>query len=417
MTHSPSFSLSDSPSMVSSVDTLPTVFLNKGAEKRLLHGHRWIYSNEVNTTRGDYAQLAEGACASVLAHGGQALGSAYFNRHSLLCGRLYSTEKNCALSGLLNQRILAAIAYRDNVYREPFYRAVFGDGDDLSGLVVDRYGDCWVLQLTTAGMYALLDTIVSVLVENFSPRAIVLHNDSVKTDEAVEKNVKLLWGELPAQVEIVENNTRFIVPVFDGQKTGWFYDHRESRVRLAQICQGKRVLDVYSYLGAWGLTALKHGAASLHAVDRSAAAIACLQENVALNSLADNNLAERCTVSVGEADQVLKSLLAQGEQYDVVIVDPPAFIQRRKDMQNGVKAYHRINQLAVKLLAKDGVLASCSCSMHLSSEKLASVVATAAYKQRRSARLIYQGGLGLDHPVLATMPELNYLKTFFAKLD
>ncbi len=392
--------------------SFPQVFLKSGAEKRLLHGHRWIYSNEIDVSRGDYGQLAAGESASLMRSNGTVLGSAYFNNKSLLCGRLYSREKDQSLSSLLDQRLSAAIKRREMLYKQPFYRAVYGDGDQLSGLIIDRFGDCWVLQLTTAGMYMQLDNVVSWLVENTSPQAIILHNDSIQNDESVASDVRVLWGECGDVIQIIENGTRFHVPVLKGQKTGWFYDHRESRAQLAGLCEGQRVLDVYSYSGAWGLAALNQGAKKLHAVDRSASALELLNENAKLNGVAD-----RCETFVGEADQVLKQLAQERQQYDVVIVDPPAFIKRRKDFRSGLKAYHRVNQLAMKLLADDGVLASCSCSMHLPAKELRSVIATAAYKQQRQARLIYRGGLGMDHPVPATMPELDYLKTFFAQIS
>lgn len=394
--------------------SLPVVYLKRGAEKRVVHGHRWIYSNEIDVERGGYKLLEAGDCANLLRSNGGELGAAYFNSTTLLCGRLYSLEPNRSLSDLLEERIISSIERRQLIYRQPYYRAVYGDGDELPGLVLDRYGDCWVLQVTTAGMYSQLDLIVSILERHLKPTAIVLHNDSVSSDESLPGDTRVLSGELQdgGMVEIVENDLRFQVPLLAGQKTGWFYDHRESRARLARLCEGKRVLDVYSYLGAWGLACLQQGAESLHAVDRSGFALEQLNKNAALN-----NFQDRCKTFAGEADQVLKQLQAEGQQYDVVIVDPPAFIKRRKDARNGVKAYHRINQLALKLLADNGILASCSCSLHLSAEQLRSVVATAAYKQKRQARLIYFGGLGMDHPIPATMPELGYLKTYFAQVS
>ena len=393
---------------------LPVVYLKRGAEKRVLHGHRWIYSNEIDVERGDYKQLDSGACANLLRSNGRELGAAYFDSKTLLCGRLFSLAVDQPLSELLEERILGAVERRNALYMQPYYRAVYGDGDELPGLVLDRYGDCWVLQITTAGMFLQLDLIVSILEKHLQPAAIILHNDSVSSEESLPNDTRVLSGEFQDDgvVEIVENGVRYQVPLLEGQKTGWFYDHRESRARLAQLCKGKRVLDVYSYLGAWGLACLQQGADILHAVDRSEFALQQLNKNAALNGFQD-----RCKTLVGEADQVLKQLHADGEQYDVVIVDPPAFIKRRKDARNGVKAYHRINQLALKLLADNGILASCSCSLHLSAEQLRSVVATAAYKQKRRAGLIYFGGLGMDHPVPATMPELGYLKSYFAQVS
>lgn len=394
--------------------SLPVVFLKRGADRRLTHGHRWIYSNEIDIARGDYQQLNKGACATVMRSGGDALGAAYFNRHSLLCGRLYTREPDLVFDDLLKARILVAVHRREMLYGEPYYRAVYGDGDELSGLIVDRYGDCWVLQATTVGVFSRLEIIVSIICDNFQPSCIVLHNESISNDEAVEADTRLLYGRIASptgDIEIVENGVRFMVPILAGQKTGWFYDHRESRARLAAISKGKRVLDVYSYLGGWGLAALTSGASEMHAIDRSQFALEKLQQNAALNGVGD-----RCKTFVGEADQLLRQLSKEEEKYDVVILDPPAFIKRRKDARNGLKAYHSINQLAMKLLRDNGVLASCSCSLHLTVEQLRSVLATAAHKKRSQARIIYSGGLGMDHPVPATMPELGYLKTNFVQL-
>ena len=394
-------------------DSLPPIYLNPRSERRIKRGHCWVYSNEVDIARSNFQDFYRGQMATLLSATGEVLGSGHFNPRALLCGRLYSRRGDSRLDDkLLLDRVAAALRWRSACYEAPFYRLIYGDGDQLPGLVVDRYGEVLVLQVTSAGMMALLDSVVSALVDVVAPAGILLRNDSDDTIEGLFAQTTVLYGDVPSEVSIEENGVRFDVPVISGQKTGWFYDHRESRALLARYARGKRVLDVYSYLGAWGLPALFAGAESLCCIDRSASALA-LAERAAREA----GVAERFSVHKSPAIEALKSMIKAGRSFDVVVLDPPAFIKRRKDQRSGEKAYHHINQLAVKLLAEQGLLVSASCSLHLSRDSLSGIIQTAAHRAGRSATIVYQGGLSADHPVNAAMAEMDYLKAVFARIE
>ena len=392
---------------------LPVISLKPKSDRRIKHGHCWVYSNEIDIERSGFQSMAAGQVGTLLNANQEVLGSAYFNPHTLLCGRLFSRKAGQALDyPFIGKRLELALKWRESCYKEPFYRLVYGDGDALPGLVVDRYGDVLVMQVTTAGMMAVLDILVSALVDVVAPAGILLRNENDNEPEGLVSRTEVVHGEVPEYVDIIENETTFKVPVMGGQKTGWFYDHRESRSLLASYASDKRVLDVYSYLGAWGLQALRGGAASLCCVDSSGPALSLASE-----SAAKAGFEKQFTALKSPAIDALKALQKRGEKFDVVVLDPPAFIKRRKDQRSGEKAYHHINQLALKLLDQQGLLVSASCSLHLQRDALTRIVQTAGYKAGRSTSIVYQGGLGADHPVNAAMPEMDYLKAVFARID
>lgn len=389
---------------------LPVIVLKARSDRRIKGGHRWLYSNEIDQSRSQCKQLEMGQMVSVVNANHDPLGSAFFNGAALLCGRLYSRKTNVVFNNeIITQRISAALEWRSRCYSAPYYRLVYGDGDGLPGLVVDRYGDILVLQITNAGMMQLRESICGALVSLLSPAGILLRNDNENSIEQLPSVTEVLYGTVPDVVDMEENGVSFSVPVREGQKTGWFYDHRESRALLAKYSANQRVLDVYSYLGGWGRQALAAGAESLVCIDSSAAALdAILQQEKARPDCVE--------VIKANAIEALKTLVNQGAQFDVVVLDPPAFIKRRKDQRSGEKAYHHINQLAVKLLAENGLLVSASCSLHLSREALTKTVETAAHKVGKMAMIVHQGGLGADHPIHPMMPEMDYLQAVFARI-
>jgi len=381
--------------------------LKKNADRRLKAGHLWLYSNEIDIQATPLKTVEPGSQAIIEAANGKPMGIAYVNPHSLICARVVSRDVNVRLDrSLLVHRFNQALALRERLFDKPFYRLVHGEGDLLPGLVVDRFGDVLVVQLNTLGMERLAEEVIAALDKVLSPRAIVFKNDtSGRRQEQLESEVAVVHGELPEQVLLEENGVRFVAPVLDGQKTGWFYDHRPNRAWLNALVEGKRVLDLFSYIGGWGVQAAAHGASEVLCVDRSAEALERVAENATLNGVDDR-------VAVGEADafEALAALKADGEHFDVVILDPPAFIKRRKDIANGERAYARLNREAMRLLGRDGLLLSASCSMHLATERLVECVRGAVRHQDRHGQILYQGGQGPDHPVHPSIPETAYLK-------
>jgi len=389
--------------------------LRKDEDRRLRAGHLWVFSNEVDVARTPLVDLEPGAAVTILAHGGKPIGTGYANPRSLIAARLVSRDHEYPWSGsLIVHRLKVALALRERLYPTPHYRLVFGESDGLPGLVVDRYGSVLVAQFTTAGIERMRAEVIAALEKVLAPSCILLRNDvGVRELEGLEQSVEVASGSLPESLEVVEDGLRFGVPARDGQKTGWFYDQRENRALLGRFVSssggGARVLDLFSYLGAWGLRAAAAGAGEVLCVDSSAPAIAGIERNAAANGLA-------VTTRAGDAFEVLKELRAARERFDVVVCDPPAFIKKRKDHREGLSAYHRINQMAMQVLSKDGLLVSCSCSHHLSRDELMSVVRAEARHVDRSAQVVAVGRQGFDHPVHPAIPETEYLKCLFARV-
>ena len=394
--------------------TNPELWLRPGAERRLTAGHCWIYSNEIDSKRSHLPAFAAGDPVTVYSAGGQALASAYMEPQALICARLVSRRADLQLdAALAAARIRAALSLRSAYFPRPFYRLVYGDSDGLSGVVVDRFGDYLVVQLNTAGSERYAGTLIEALVSELAPRGVLVRRDSrARREQAQESAAEIAYGDVPEQVELEENGCRFCVSLYAGQKTGWFYDHRENRASLAGHCADRRVLDVFSYAGGWGVQAAQAGARSVTCVDNSAPALELVEQNARLNGVGG-----AVSVLQGRADAVLQELATQGERFDVVVLDLPAFVQRRRDLAKGRKAYRRINTLALGVLAPRGLLVSASCSMHLSEQDLLFAMGAAASRCGRQLRITGFGGQAADHPVLPMVPETRYLKAVFAEVS
>jgi len=383
--------------------------LNKNADRRLSGGHLWIYSNEVDVKKTPLKNFQAGEQVLLQSSHGKTLGVAMINPNNLICGRLVNREAEALDAKLLLQRIRSALSLRERCFTKPYYRLVFGESDFLPGLVIDRFGDYFSVQTNTAGMDQLQQAIVDVLQKLFKPKGIVFKNDSgAREMEGLEKSVVVANGELPDLVELEENNTRFLVSLAAGQKTGWFYDHRNNRREMQGLVKDKNVLDVFSYVGGWGIQALQAGAKSVVAVDSSQVALDIAKQNATLNQKQER-FSSRCGVAL----EILKSLIAEKQLFDVIILDPPAFIKKAKDKKKGEDAYHHYNQLALRLLKPEGVLISASCSMHLKRDELMNVIRVAGAQLSRDVQVFYQGGQGADHPVHPSIPETEYLKAMF----
>lgn len=385
--------------------------LKKNEDRRLRAGHVWVFSNEVDIKATPLTALEPGTPVMIEAADGRPVGTGYVNPHSLICARLVSRDPAYVLDqSLLVHRLNVALSLRTRLYSEPYYRLVFGEGDGLPGLVVDRFDDVCVAQISTAGMERLKSEIVAALEKVLRPRAILWRNDSSsRTLEGLPSYVEPAFGDVPEKVRITENTAIFDVPLLAGQKTGWFFDQRANRTRMRAYVQGARVLDVFSYIGAWGLQAASAGAAHVTCVDSSPKAAQWLRDNAALNATA---------VEIVEADafEALRELRAGQEKFDVVIVDPPAFIKRKKDIHEGTQAYRRLNQMAMQLVAKDGFMISASCSYHLERETLRDLLLQVSRHLDRTLQIVESGAQAPDHPVHPAIPETAYLKAFFCRV-
>lgn len=395
------------------MSTLATLTLKSQTDRRLRAGHLWIYSNEVDTALTPLKNFTPGQQVQVMSSKGKVLGLAYINPHNLICGRLFSRDAKHVLDkSLLVHRLNIALSLREAITDQPFYRLVYGDSDFLPGLVIDRFADIAVVQIATAGMELVKDDIVAALVKVLKPTGIVLKNDSrMRRAEDLPEYVEVAYGDVPEWVPLIENGVKFNVPVFEGQKTGWFYDHRANRERLKNYVAGKRVLDVFSYVGGWGIQAAAFGAEFVSCIDSSEFALDAVEQNAELN-----NVRDKVETIHGAAFEAMKMLIDQGERYDVVIIDPPAFIPKRKDIKAGEQAYRRANELAIRLLNKNGVLVSASCSMHLQRDRLTDILRASSRHLDRELQILEQGGQTFDHPVHCAIPETDYLKAVFARV-
>lgn len=392
---------------------LPTLILKSQSDRRLKLGHLWVFSNEVDIVRSPLKGFAMGQQALVTTHSGKPLGVAFMNPNGLICARMVSRDEAFPLNkSLFVHRFKQSLALRELTCNGPYYRLVYGDADLLPGLVVDRYGDYLVVQISGAGMELLKADIVEALVQVIKPKGILFSNEhGARELEDLPEYSEVAYGEVPEYVELIENDTRFMAPIRAGQKTGWFYDHRVNRAQLQNYVKGKRVLDVFSYIGGWGVQAAKAGALEVTCVDSSEQALVGVTKNAELNGVGN-----RVKTVHGKAMDILKKLVAEDVRFDVIVLDPPAFIKKRKDQKAGEAAYRHINELAMRLLGRDGLLVSASCSMHLTNNALVEIVRASGRHLDRHVQIIGQGGQGPDHPVHPAIPETEYLKAVFARV-
>lgn len=383
-----------------------TLRLKKREEKRTLSGHGWVFSNEIDTQQTPLKGLEPGSPVTLETVNGKFLAHAYVNPHSLISCRVTSRRASEPFSATaLRTRLKYALNLREHRFSEPYYRWVHSEGDFLPGLIVDRFGSVLVVQITTAGMECYRDEIVDALQSLTGATAVYLRNDSsVRELEHLPSYRKWMVGEPVDVLEVVENNLRFTVPAEMGQKTGWFYDHRESRQSIREWVRGKKVLDVYTYLGAFGLNTAAAGATSVLAIDASPTAVAAANENAKLNLL-DHIF----TAQAADAVEAMRSLYSEKERFDVVILDPPAFIKRRKDRDAGMRHYALNNRLAMRLLNPGGIILSASCSQALSHEDLLQQMRLGTPRGALGLQFLSTLRQAADHPVHASMPETLYL--------
>ncbi len=393
--------------------SLPSLRLKANADRRLRAGHLWVYSNEIDVAATPLSGFQAGDQAILEAAGGKPLGVVGMSPNNLICARLLSRDTKHELDkSLLVHRINVALSLRERLFDQPCYRLVYGDSDLLPGLVVDRFFDILVVQITSPTMERHKDDVLAALVQVLQPRGVLFKNDSAARDaEGLPRYVETPFGVVPEWVALEENGVKFEAPVIEGQKTGWFYDHRMNRARLAPYVNGKRVLDLFSYIGGWGVQAAAFGASEVFCVDASAFALDGVERNATLNGVA-----EKVTCIEGDVFAALKELKSSEERFDVVVCDPPAFIKRKKDIKNGEAGYRRLNEMAMRLLSKDGILVSASCSMHLEEDNLQNILLQSARHLDRNIIMLERGGQGPDHPVHMAIAETRYIKSLTCRL-
>lgn len=398
--------------MTDAVD-YPALFLKRGEDARLRAGHLWVFSNEIDVKRSPLSGFQPGELCAIVDSAGKPIGIGYVNPNSLIAARLVVRGLEHALDrSIFVHRLNVALGLRERLYAEPYYRLVFGESDGLPGLTLDRFGDVIVGQTTTAGMERLKDEISEAIVKVLKPAAIVWKNDaSIRTLENLPEYADVGYGELATPVLVREGGLEFECDPIGGQKTGWFYDQRANRDRLARYVTGKRVLDVCSYLGGWGLRAAAQGASEVVCVDASGTAVDAIRRNIERNGFAD-----KVTAVKADAFDELKRLREERQKFDVVILDPPAFVKRKKDFAEGRIAYRRLNEMAMQILSREGILVTCSCSYHMPRTALLDSVQQAARHIDRQVQVLEQLHQSPDHPVHPAIVETEYLKGFICRV-
>ncbi|MEJ0063519.1 MAG: class I SAM-dependent rRNA methyltransferase [Alphaproteobacteria bacterium] len=385
--------------------TYPAIKLQSQRHKRAASGHPWIFSNEIAMDEAAKA-LPPGSMAEFREANGKLIGVGSFHPHTLISGRIYERGDASIDRNWFAEKFRTALALRQKLYGDPFYRLIHAEADGLPGLIVDRYGRHVIVQLNIAGMDRAREDIIAALDDVIAPETIILRNDSgSRTLEGLSQEVVAAKGALPGRIELRENNLRFAADLSGGQKTGWFYDQRGNRALIAGFCRDARMLDVYCHTGGFAINAAAAGAAHVTGVDASELALDCAAEAAKLNGLD-----AKCSWRRGEAFAALADYAAAGEAFDVVVADPPAFIKNRKDIASGSRGYRKLARLAAALVTPGGFLFIASCSHHMELGNFIEQTASGLRDAGRTGQILQTVFAAADHPMHPHLPESAYLK-------
>lgn len=389
---------------------LPVVHVINGRQKKLIQGHPWVYGNEIERVEGE---CSDGGLVTVVDFRGRYMGTGFYNSRSLITVRLLTNRQEAITEELIAAHVRAACAYRRFVLQRPgtdSCRLIYGEADRLPGVIADRFGGVIVLQILALGMEKYTQTIADALLESCHPACLLLQNDdAIRKKEGMDCFTRVLYGELPEQTVISENGIRLLVDVRGGQKTGYFLDQKDNHLFLRTFCEGARVLDCFSYIGAFALNAAAAGASEVTAVDISESAVSLIRQNAALNG------AHIDAVCANGFDY-LREQVKQKRQFDVIVLDPPAFTKAHANLANACRGYKEIALSAMRLLPPGGVLATHSCSYHMPEDVFVNTVLSAAQDLHRKVRVITLRRQDIDHPVLAGYPESHYLKSLWLQM-
>ena len=392
------------------MENLPIVHVINGRQKKLLQGHPWVYGNEIERVEGE---IEDGGLVTVVDFRGRYMGTGFYNSKSLITVRLLTHRQEEITDALIAARVKAACDYRRFVMSRPgtdSCRLIYGEADRLPGVIADRFGGVIVLQVLALGMERFTQVIADALLACEKPDCLLLQNDdAIRRKEGMECFTCVLYGTLPEENIIHENGVKLAVDVLGGQKTGYFLDQKDNHLFVRQFCKDARVLDCFSYIGAFALNAAAAGAKEVTAVDISEAAVQLIEKNAALNGAEITAVCANCF-------DYLRAQVKAGEKYDVVVLDPPAFTKAHANMASACRGYKEIALSAMRLLPAGGVLATHSCSYHMPEEVFVNTVLSAAQDLHRQVRIITLRRQDIDHPVLAGYPESHYLKSLWLQM-
>lgn len=378
------------------------VYLRRGREQRVLGGHPWVFRSDIEREDG----AADGLPVRVLTSAGRFLAMAVYNPRSQISLRILSRRDEPVDGAFIRGRVRRAVDYRRRFADLNSCRLIFAESDGLPAVIADKFGDVIVVQILCLGMERFKADIVDALVKELSPRGVYERNDvPVRELEGLSQQTGLLWGEVPDRVEMQENGVRFLVDVKEGQKTGFFLDQKENRAAIAPFVPGMRVLDCFTHTGSFALHAARYGAAEVTGVDISEHACACALENARLNGVED-----RVRFECANAFDFLRAQQTAKAQYDVVILDPPAFTKTRSAVEGALRGYKEINLRGMKLTRDGGFFVTCSCSQHVTPDLFRGMLMDAQKDAHVQLRQIEWRTQGRDHPILLSSPETQYLK-------
>lgn len=387
------------------------VKLKKGQGRTLKAGGMWIYDNEIDTITGDFQ---EGDVVSVWDFDGYCMGCGFLNTRSRIAVRMLSRQKDAVIDqAFLEQRVRDAWEYRRQAVDTSCCRLIFGEADFLPGIVVDKFSDVLVVESLALGIDRWKKVIVEAVKKVLAQEGIVIRgvyersDAKVRLQEGMERSKGFMGEPFDTKVEIVENGVKYMVDVEDGQKTGFFLDQKGNRAAISRFCRGKRVLDCFTHTGSFALNAGMAGAESVLGVDASALAVEQARENARLNHLED-----RVRFQCEDVFELLPRLEQEGQQFDVVILDPPAFTKSRSSVKNAVKGYREINMRGLRLVREGGFLATCSCSHFMDPDLFAKTIREAATGARRRLRQVEFRTQSCDHPILWAADRSYYLKFY-----
>ena len=376
------------------------ITLRKTRETRVRSGHPWLYASEIERVEGESAA----GVAEVYSAKGTFLARALYNPASQIALRILTTHDEPIDADFFARRVRTAWEYRQRFCDVNSCRAIYAEADFLPGLVVDKFGGVLVVQVLSLGMELWKRELTDILVEVIRPEGIYERNDvPVRRLEGMQETTGLLYGDVPDRVPMVENGIVYAVDVKHGQKTGFFLDQKENRAAIAPLCPGARVIDMFCHNGSFALNAAKYGAREVTGVDISEEALAVARDNARANGLDANFEAHNCF-------DLLRALSDQGEKYDLVILDPPAFTKTRQMTERALRGYKEINLRGMKLVPDGGFLVSCSCSQHVDDAAFTAMLNEAARDAKKKLRMVEFRTQGKDHPILPQAVETKYLK-------
>ena len=387
---------------------MATVTLRKTRETRVRGGHPWIYASEIEKVDGAFEN---GDIVDVADFRGKFIGRGFYNPASQISLRILTRNDEACDRAFFERRVRDAWEYREKLCDPMSCRLIYSESDFLPGLVVDKFADVLVLQSLSLGIERVKDMLCDILMEVVEPSGIYERSDvPVRRLEGLEQTTGLLRGQVPDVVEMRENGIRFLVDVKHGQKTGFFLDQKQNRAAIAPLCPGARVLDCFCHNGSFSLHAAKYGASDVLGVDISEEALEVARENAKLNGF------ENVRFEAHNCFDLLRELTDGGEQYDLVILDPPAFTKNKAAVQSALRGYKEINLRGLKLTRPGGFLVTCSCSQHVLPEMFQDMINQAARDAKKRIRLVEYRTQGYDHPILPQSVETKYLKAMILQV-